>query len=219
MRALYRADERFRASVAAGAAAQRPLGMVVVALAGGLLYGASMGSYSVLTGGDPLLMIYATIKVPMLLLVTLAIALPSFFVLSSLAGLRDDFAESLRAILGAQTVVAVILASLSPFTILFYASTTDYLGAVFFSVVMFAIAGVASQLALHESYRGLVARNGAHRRMKWLWIALYAFVCVQMAWVLRPFFGVPGGATEFFRVESWGNAYEVVMRLAVHALL
>jgi hypothetical protein len=39
-----------------------------------------------------------------------------------------------------------------------------------------------------------------------------------MAWVLRPFVGDPGEPVEFIRAGSWGNAYEVVLRLAWRAI-
>jgi len=34
-----------------------------------------------------------------------------------------------------------------------------------------------------------------------------------MGWVLRPFIGDPTQPTRFFRVEAWGNAYEIVAKL------
>jgi hypothetical protein len=36
---------------------------------------------------------------------------------------------------------------------------------------------------------------------------IYAFVGIQMGWVLRPFIGQPGVPTTFFRPGAWGNAY------------
>jgi hypothetical protein len=50
------------------------------------------------------------------------------------------------------------------------------------------------------------------------WLVVYAFVGIQMAWVLRPFIGNPDQPTRFFREESWGNAYEVIFDLMVSLL-
>jgi len=47
--------------------------------------------------------------------------------------------------------------------------------------------------------------------MRRLWVFLYAFVGIQMGWVLRPFIGDPGQRPTFLRSESWGNAYVIVM--------
>src|SRR5262249_2284499 len=57
----------------------------------GPLYGAFMGSYAFESGPDRLLMVlYAAIKMPLLILVTSALCLPAFFVLTTVLGLRDD---------------------------------------------------------------------------------------------------------------------------------
>ena len=50
------------------------------------------------------------------------------------------------------------------------------------------------------------------------WLVIYIFVGIQMAWILRPFVGDPGVPIEFFRRESWGNAYLVVARLIYEAV-
>jgi len=44
-------------------------------------------------------------------------------------------------------------------------------------------------------------------------ILAYAFVGIQMAWLLRPFVGAPNTPVRFFREEAWGNAYVVVVKL------
>jgi hypothetical protein len=93
---------------------------VVLAVAGGLAYGAVMGSYGG-WGGDRLWQVaYSAAKVPLLLLVTFALTLPSFFVLNTLLGLRADFPTVLRGIVAAQAGVAVVLAALAPYTALWY---------------------------------------------------------------------------------------------------
>jgi hypothetical protein len=45
------------------------------------------------------------------------------------------------------------------------------------------------------------------------WLVLYAFVGIQMGWVLRPFIGDPFGPVEFFRRGAWDNAYVIVARM------
>src|SRR5690606_34363676 len=79
----------------------RPLGLgplVFMLVAFGSLYGAAMGSFwSGDAGVRPLQMLYSALKVPMLLVVTFALSLPSYFVINTLLGLREDFAEAIRA--------------------------------------------------------------------------------------------------------------------------
>ena len=87
-----------------------PAGSALLWLAGsvvlfGMLYGAAMGTFAGI-GGDRLWQVaYSAIKVPLLLLVTFLIGLPSFFVLNTLFGLRRDFTQALRALVAAQAGV------------------------------------------------------------------------------------------------------------------
>lgn len=172
----------------------------------GCLYGAVMGCFA----GRPLQMCYSALKVPLLLLITFSLSLPSFFVLNTLLGLRDDFRPVLRALVATQTGLTVVLASFAPFTLLWYASFANYESAVAFNTVLFGIASLVAQTLLRRFYRPLIARQPRHRLMIRLWIVLYAFTGIQMGWVLRPFVGYPGDQTQFLRPESWGNAYVVV---------
>lgn len=56
-------------------------------------------------------------------------------------------------------------------------------------------------------------RDPRHRLTLRMWLGVYVLVAVQLAWVLRPFVGAPRASVEFFRAESWGDAYLVIARL------
>jgi len=173
----------------------------------GLLYGAVMGCYD---GGQdvrPLQAIYSAIKVPLLFGATFALSLPSFFVLNTLAGLRRDLPDVLRALLETQAGISIILASLAPFTVLWYVSIMDYSLAKLFNLAMFAVASLGGQSLLRRQYDRLIRRREAHRWMMWAWLAIYATVGIQMAWVGRPFIGAPEMETSLFREGAWSNAY------------
>ena len=185
-------------------------------------YGLFMGSYAGVVGGRAWgqqfwQAVYSATKVPLLLSATFAISLPSFAVLNTLAGLRDDLADVVRALVATQAALAIILISLVPLTCLCYASlgdpAGDYTLAVLFNGLMFATASLSAQVLLRKYFRPLIFRNRRHRWMFWIWIVLYAFVGIQMAWVLRPFIGNPGAPVSFFRDEAWSNAYIAVWRL------
>lgn len=179
----------------------------------GLLYGASMGTYSGIWGERLLQVLYSAVKVPLLLGVTFIVALPSFWVLNRLLGLGDDFAQVLRALVATQAALTIILASLAPFTLLCYASWENYPGATLFNAMAFAIAAVSAQLRLSRYYRPLIARNPRHRAMQALWLVIYSFVGIQMGWTLRPFIGNPEQPVQFFRSEPFTNAYTVIAKL------
>jgi hypothetical protein len=179
-----------------------------------------MGTFRGLTGQDQWLrqIIYSGLKVPLLLCTSFVLSLPSFFVLSTLLGLRRDFAESVRAIVAAQAGLAIVLASLGPLTLFWYASSTDYNWALLFNGLMFAAASLAAQHLLRGYYRPLIQRNARHRQMLACWGAVYVLVAIQLAWLLRPFIGSPGREVEFLRPEAWDNAYVVVGRLILKTL-
>ncbi|HTU26899.1 MAG TPA: hypothetical protein VMF30_15945 [Pirellulales bacterium] len=211
---LMRADDVLRRrGFAVRGSTSELTGLAGLIAAFGMLYGALMGSYGGWWGPPALQMLYAAIKVPLLLLVTFGLSLPSFFVLNSLAGLRSDFGQAVRALLATQAGLAVILASLAPFTLFWYASCELYPAAIFFNAVMFAVASFAAQVILRAHYQPLLAKNPNHRWMLRGWLVVYAFVGIQMGWVLRPFIGDPASPVQFFRSDSWGNAYVVVARL------
>ncbi len=180
-----------------------------------VLYGAVMGTFRGLTGQPEWLrqMIYSAVKVPLLLTVSFCLSLPNFFVLSSLFGLRDDFAKAVRAIVAAQAGLAIVLAALAPLTLLFYASSADYNWALLFNGLVFATASLAAQFLLREYYRPLVLRNPRHRKLLVGWGLLYVLVAIQLAWLLRPFIGAEGVEVQFLRAEAWDNAYVVLFQL------
>lgn len=202
----------------AGQPVQPPWRLLLVIVGAGACYGGVMGTFGGITDERLLQVLYSAAKVPCLLLITFTLSLPSFFILNTLLGVRDDFGQVLRGLMSSQAVVTLVLAALSPYTILWYISFDDYRAAVLFNGVLFALASGAGQLLLLRLYRPLMARHVQHRILFGTWLAIYVFVGVQLAWVLRPFVGVPGAPVQFFRQEAWGNAYVIVARLLVEVL-
>jgi hypothetical protein len=182
-------------------------------IACGLIYGGVMGSYGGLSGDRVWQVGYSATKVPLMLLATFCLSLPSFFVLNTLAGLRSDFADSVRALLAAQAAVTVVLASLAPLTLVWYISVDVYEAAILFNGGMFAVATIGGQIVLRREYRRLVRRNSRHRAMLFAWMIVYIFTGIQMGWSLRPFIGDPISPVQFFRSGHTANAYVVVARL------
>jgi hypothetical protein len=191
--------------------------VTALVVACGLAYGVMMGTFTGVSGRG-LQLVYSGVKVPLLLLATFALALPSFFVLNTLLGLRDDFRDAVRAVLQSQAALVLTLASLGPLTLVWYASGGDYQRAIVFNAAMFGVASLAGQLVLRRLYAPLIARSPRHRTLVRLWLLTYAFVGVQMGWVLRPFIGQPGSPTQFFRDGAWGNAYIELWRIVAGAV-
>jgi hypothetical protein len=195
---------------------QVPRLLAIILLFGGA-YGGVMGAFGLMAPGHAVQVAYGAAKVPMLLTVSFSISLPSFMVLNTLFGVRSDAREVLHALLSMQAGLTVVLASLAPFTALWYVSFSEYSVALMFNGAMFAVATISAQRMLRRSYRPLIARHPRHRALLRIWVLIYAFVAIQMAWVLRPFLGDPSSTVTFFRREAWGNAYVEVFRIALHA--
>lgn len=186
-------------------------------LCGGL-YGAVMGTFGGLAGDRSLQVVYSATKVPLLLGATFLLSLPSFFVVQSLLGLRTDLARSIHVLLATQATMAILLASLAGVTAVWYVTTTHYATAVFFNGLIFAVASLGSQRVLRGHYRRLIAADPRHAWSLRAWLVVYLFVGIQMAWTLRPFIGDPGGTVQFFRQDTWGNAYVKLLDL-IHVVL
>ena len=214
---LHHADQILRGDASAlptpGDATRRLPRLAMMVVIFGMFYGCVMGTFSATSPERALQIVYGAIKVPLLLLVTFAIALPSFFVMNTLLGTRDDFAESIQALITTQAGLTIILASLAPFTGLWYCSFADYGLAILFNGFMFGIASVTAQVLLRRLYAPLIRRNARHRILLRCWLAIYVFVGIQMGWVLRPFVGSPETATSFFREGAFSNAYVFVFQL------
>ncbi len=192
--------------------------LALLVLVHGLCYGAAMGTFGGFTGERIWQVVYSAVKLPFMLLATFAISLPSFFVLNTLFGLRDDFTRVIRALLVTQAGLTVILASLGPFTLFLYVQGIGYQQALVANGVMFAVSSASAQILLAREYEPLIRANPRHRTLLKVWLVVYVFVGIQMGWILRPFLGDPQQPVQFFREGSFTNAYMVVIELAWNVL-
>jgi hypothetical protein len=179
----------------------------------GMFYGGVMGTFGGVVGPRIWQVVYSAVKVPFLLVTTFLLSLPSFFVLNTLLGLRNDFPRVVRSLVSTQAGLTIILSSLAPITGLWYISGTDYRNAILFNGLMFGVASFSAQWMLRRDYALLIRANPKHRWMLHLWIVIYVFVGIQMGWVLRPFIGNPSAPVQFFREDSWSNAYEFLIQM------
>ena len=181
----------------------------------GGLFGAAMGSY-----GDvrPLQMFYSALKIPLLLLISFLLTIPSFYALNALCGLRGQFKESLRCILAAQVGITALLASLAPLSVFWYAAVPGYSAAKVFNFILFALGAGYGWILLKKIQHSLTTHDRTHRLVTQVWILQFAFVAIQLTWILRPFIGKPGRETRFLREEAWGNAYVELTRMVLGSL-
>jgi hypothetical protein len=182
---------------------------------GGAIQGAAMGAYALLNGGSAAFILISALKMPLFMGITAALMLPTLYVLYSLFGLADGFKTALRALAGGQATFALILASLSPFTLVYYLSGASYRGALGFNLLLFALAGVAAQGTIRLRLADLLRGDARHSRLITIGFGLWAFVAVQLSWNLRPFVGNPNAPTEFLRSDAFTNAYVAIWRILI----
>lgn len=192
--------------------------LVVVISVFGALYGAVMGSFGGV-GADRIFQIcFAAIKVPILLLGVFVLGLPSFYVFNTLMGVRNDFGLALRALMASQAGLSILLASLAPLTLGWNVTSLNYPLTILFNAAMFGLSTAGGQILLRRHYRELLARDPRHQILLRIWGLQYAFVGIQLGWILRPFIGEMGRPVGFFRAEGWSNAYVFLMQM-LHDIL
>lgn len=195
-----------------------PIALLCLAAAA---YGAAMGAWR-----DPRLAFYAAIKMPILFLATAWINALVNSLWAARFGLQLTFAESLRAVLTAFMLTAIVLAALAP-VLLYFAVTLprhdetsarlahDGLGLA--HIVAIALAGsvaTARQMRLVDDAAAVTTRA---RALVIVWLAVNLLVGAQISWNLRPWFGTPDMAVEFLRAHPFdGTFYESFVKIILH---
>jgi hypothetical protein len=176
------------------------------------VYGAIMGLYP---GG--LQILYDAVKIPMLLLISLYITAPSFYVLTSLLGGRRSLSQVVVLLLSALTVMSTILLALVPVNLFFILTSANtsfstYAFVVLINVLIFALAGF---FALIYLLRGFMALYPSEEWILSFLIGgfIFIFVGTQLAWVLRPYFHYYPG---FIRPTE-NNFYVAIIELIFRA--
>jgi hypothetical protein len=189
----------------------------------GAIAGASVGVWT----GD-LQILYVATKVPILLLGTLLIGLPSMVVLGRFIGCSLSLSDAATLALSSIARTSVVLGALAPATA-YFALTLPARGIVVYRAVVlsqvfaFAVAGFVGVTALRGRLAVRVPNRAKHTRIVFLWIAIYSFIGAQLTWILRPFLGNPGAPVEYLRpyAERLGlnsNFYTAVFTLIKHSL-
>ncbi|MEO0479315.1 MAG: hypothetical protein AAF196_07540 [Planctomycetota bacterium] len=177
--------------------------LLLCVVLGGGVQGAVMGLHD----GRALQAVFSAIKVPLLLILSTLIVLPSFYMLHLVLGLQRDFLRVCRATLVVQAVAAIFLASCAPLIGFAYYCSDVYPFATFVNGLAYLGAALLARVALGQQVRSLILREPKHRITVGSWLILYILVAIQLAWTMRPFVGWPEVEPSLFREEAWGNAY------------
>lgn len=210
-------ETQFRAILRPQTVLATPRILALAVIFGGAIYGLTMGAYALFSGGGTekalAQMLFSAIKVPLLLGVTALLCWPTVRVLYSLWGVSKGFDAALSALLSGQAALAIVLASLSPLTLVFYASNLSYRGALLLNAALFFAAALAAQNLIRQRLRVLLQTDPRHKILLKIWFGLFCFVGLQLGWNLRPFIGDPASPAQFFRPDGWTNAYLVIWKM------
>jgi hypothetical protein len=158
-------------------------------------------------------------KLPVLLVLTTFLCLPTLYIFSSYLGSRRSFAQMTALAFSGIAIVGVVLAAFAPITwFLTFTAPGAYALHVLVNVAVLSLAGCMGVGFLFHGIRKLQADApdlGKQTSFMGLWVALYGLVGAQMGWMLRPFFS----ASEIlFRGPSpdGGNVFGAIWAIVLH---
>ncbi len=171
---LHRPQAIFDRSRRAGASSLPWLAVAAVVCFA--LYGAASGFFQ---GGAQILV--AGFKAPLILLASLALCTPSFYVLSSLEGVEVTPRWLAATVVGLAGMLGLLLVAMMPVTWLFSVSSASL---AFIAVLQLLVWIVA----VHFGYKFLVAAFHACGASKpsMAWMVLFVLVSLQVASQMRP---------------------------------
>ena len=206
---LLKDRERFFSEVADNVGIRAKLKfllMTMIALSA--FYGATVGVYQ---GGWQILS--AALKIPFVFLVTLLVTLPLFYIVQLLLGSKLGLWQVLALVLSALTLTSIILAAAAPISFFFLLTGGNYYFLHLLHIAVFGFAGLFGMFALHTGLTVLCESKGVYPRLGIgilrIWVLIFAFVGIQLAWHLRPYVGK---RDESFAVRKQyeGNFYSAV---------
>lgn len=182
---------------------------------------AAFGIYGITVGiwRDPRMGIFVGIKMPALILLTLACNGFLNGMLGLLLGSGLGFRQSIMAQLMSFTIAALVLGGLAPVTFFMSlnAPAPDAENASsahsYFLVahtVLIAVAGIIANLHLAKLLVAVTPDSRTAITTLLAWLGGNAFVGAQLSWIMRPFFGTPTIEVAFLRPNPFdGTFYEV----------
>ncbi len=177
------------------------------------IYGLIMGSYNSL-----LQAVVSGIKVPVLLFLALFICFPVFFVIQYMLGSRMSFYQMINMVLSGFVVHTTIMVSFAPIVLFFMLTGNNYSFLKLLHVAIFTFSGIFGMRTMIEALKFSCEKKNVYPKIGLnifkLWVVVFAFVGMQLAWNLRPFLGDKDQEFELFRPLE-GNFYLAVIHATV----
>jgi hypothetical protein len=186
-------------------------------------YGAVLGLWH-----GPELAFYCAVKLPLVLLLTSALTVAFAWMAAAVLGLPLRFGQVAVLTFLALAVGSLLLASLAPVAGLFTLSApppsdqqrTAHNLLYLLHTAFVGFCGLAGTVALWKAMRRLDAPERTLRAVYTVWVAAFALVGGEVAWVLRPFVGSVYMPVVFLRPDALrGNVYEFIFTDIIPHLL
>ncbi len=138
----------------------------------------------------------SAVKMPILFVATMFFCLPAFYFFSLVLGTKLSLAQVTVVVLLGISVTGFLLLGLSPVTLFFVLTSSNY---PFFKLLAAIFVAVSGCVGMFFLWRGMVYLDGQNgvanlslrRPLLGLLFVLYAFMGSQMTWRLSPFVGDP----------------------------
>lgn len=182
--------------------------LVIISLS--IFYGLVMGSYN-----SFLQAVVSGLKIPSLLLFALFICFPAFYVIQYMLGSKMTISQMVSTILAGFVVFTTIMASFAPIIIFFMITGNNYAFLKLLHVGIFSFSGFFGMRTIMEALKFSCDKKSVYPKVGItvfkIWIVIFAFVGMQLAWNLRPFVGDKSMEFELFRKKE-GNFYLAVLQ-------
>ena len=185
-----------------------------------LIYGFITGLSHSLSQG-----LSTAVKMPILFLLTLAFTLPAlYFFALALLNIQFSVAQAGVVVLSGIGVTAFLLLGLSPVTLFFVLTSSNY---SFFQLLAVLFVAISGFTGLHYVLKGFTWVDKNHEltsgsignTLLRAWVVLYGFAGAQMTWRLSPLIGNPNEPFYFIRpsrdnffvdvINAFSNSFEL----------
>lgn len=203
---LLRDRERLMRRIEAGMdlstiarAAMITIGLCALAL------GAAMGFYR---GGIQVL--YAAVKLPLVLLLTAGLCAPIYSSLKAALGHRVSVKSDFALILGALALACLVSTSLTPLLLLGIFQDAGYHHIILMTVGVCGLGGVAGYVFFFRNMHRQLERG--HRLIGITLLVVMALVSTQFTWIMRPYIVRPASTETPFLRPFEGSFLDAVRR-------
>jgi len=173
------------------------------------LYGIVMGSYH-----SFLQSMVAGLKVTFLFFSAILICFPSFYVIQQVLGSKMTLRQMVFIILSGFVLTAAIAISFAPIVILFQMTGGNYHFLQLLHVAIFIFSGIFGMRLMVEALKFACEKKDIYPNIGVnvfrIWMIIFAFVGIQIAWNLRPFLCNKTEEFKLFRKYE-GNFYTAII--------